>query len=243
MSPAEELIARLRATDAEAIVLIGHRAAVADALASDGRRVLRIGGPGVCETAPSIAINHGTLVREAFRRAFAAGHRRVCMPLRFRKPEMIPVIRGWIAATYAEAGLSHSPAFDAPVIESASPDAMRDCIRGLCRHTPPGCFVMSDHRHWLVVFTLLASLRLRVPEDVSTILLDASQDMNRSFPSQAHFRHPLEAFLPEIRRILRRRDRGVGLPAVPVDPKWVPGVSLGPPVRRVGASVDGAQSE
>ena len=229
MAPPGETVARLRETDAGTLIIMNHRAAVADTLARDGRRVLRIGGPGVCEVAPSMSVSYAALVRGAFRRAFAAGHRRVCMPLWLRKPEMIPVLRGWIAEEYAAAGVTHSPAFDAPEVAAPEASAMHACVRELCRHTPPTCFVLNDQRHWVAVFSALAEKRLRVPDDVSTILLAASAEMEVATPSQAYFRHPIESFVPEIRRILRRRDRGIGMPAVLIEPKWVPGDSLAAP--------------
>lgn len=235
MLPVEETVARLRETDAETLIILNHRAAVADALASDGRRVLRIGGPGVCEIAPAISVNYKSLVQGAFRRAFEAGHRRVCMPLWLRKPEMVPVIREWIAEIYAKHGVSHSPAFDAPHIESEEASELRNCVRELCRHTPPTCIVINDQLHWTAVFTTLASMRLRVPDDMSTIQLAASPEMAIATPSQAHFMHPLDSFVPEIRRILRRRDRGVGLERVLLEPKWIDGESLGEPSRRPSA--------
>lgn len=230
--PVEESLARLRQTKQETVVVMHHHGAIADALVQDGRRVIGLGTASVPKLCPSVAISYEFLVREALRRAFAAGHQRVTLPLWRRKPEVIERVRGYVSAEFAAAGLRHSPAMDCPVLEDHSPEALHRLVRELFRFTPPTALVVHDLPEWLAVQTALASMRKVVPDDVSVLVLAHSREFDYVTPSLAHFSFPVEAYAHEVRNILRKPASHLAGQLVGLLPTWIQGNSLGAPARR-----------
>ncbi len=227
--PPEVLASRLLESPARVIVTANMHAEVADLLAAAGRRVVALGGPGTPVRAPRVSVDHEALVREAFRRAFAAGHTRVSLIIWRRHPDVARRMREWIAAEYARAGLRHAPDFDAPILDDDTPGAVHDCLRQLFRHTPPTALVIHDFPQWVATVTTLCSLRRRVPEDVSTLLLTRTPEIAAATPTQAHFRHPVDAVVGAIRRLLRSPKPPKSPPQLRLAPIWVAGDSLNAP--------------
>ena len=225
-----QVAAEIGASDAEIVLMLDHHSATADLLIDRGRRAIMLGGLGPTGRAPRVSVPIGPLVRAAFRRAFEAGHRRVIMPLWRRTAESDASYRTWIAAAYAEAGLSHRPDFDAPFVASRTPGSLRECLRAIFGTTPPTAIVLQDSWQWFGAIAVLGELRLRVPDDVSTIMLAPMDELEAYLPEQAHFDHALPAYIRQVKRALRAK-RG-GPRVFEVEPVWVPGGTLAPPKRR-----------
>ena len=229
LTPPEVVASRVLALGVRNALVAFLPVEAAEALASAGVRAVMFGG-GYRETCvPVIGTDYPAILRGAFRRAFAAGHTRVCAPVWRKTPGFAARVRALVAEEYARAGLKHSPAFDVPVVESRDPSGMHECVRELFRHTPPTALILHEFPQWMAAASMLAHLRLRVPEEVSTILLLDAPELHSATPTQAHFRQDAPKFVPALREVLLRLERGQPTPPRLIAPVWVPGGSLAPP--------------
>jgi len=225
----EATVERILLSDAGSILLMHQPWGTGAALAAAGRRVVVLGSDGPDSPVPIVAMRFESLIREAFRFAFEASHTRVCYPLWRRRPEIAATMRGWIADEYRRAGLRHSPDFDAPVVDDDSPAAMAACIRSLFRHTPPGALVLQNLPQWLATVQTLSDLRVRVPADVSIVLLSHVRELAASPLAYAHLRYPVPELVSEFRKLMRRLDAGKPGGRTMLEPIREPGASLAPP--------------
>lgn len=202
-------------------------------LLAAGRRLLVVGRRSPGGAAPTVGTDHRVLLAEAFRRVFAAGHKRLSTPVWRKTPAFAAMVREVAAAEYARAGLPRSPEFDTPVIDDPLPGAMHDCVVKLFRITPPTALILHEFPQWMAATSVLSGLRLRVPEEVSTVLLLDAPELRSAHLAQSHFRQDTDRIVAATRTQLRRLHRGEAAPDIWVAPIWVPGATLVPP--RAGA--------
>ena len=226
---AARVTARILDAPQRRIVIMDHRAEVADALADAGRAVVSAGVAGIPGRVSRVGVSHESLIRVALKHIFAAGHRRVSFPIWRKKAEVALAMRGWIADAYRDAGLKHAPDFDAPVIADDSPAGLHACVRALIRHTPPTAFVSSDFFQWQGTFMVLAEAGLRCPRDVSLVSISSSPVWETATPAQTCLRHPVDEIATGVRRALVAAERGAAPTVTLFEPIWVPGASLGTP--------------
>ena len=79
----------------------------------------------------------------------------------------------------------------------------------------------------------LSPLRVRVPEDVSIVLLSHVRELAASPVEYAHLRYPVPTLVAEVRAMLRRMERGKPGGKIILEPEFRPGGSLAAP--RAGA--------
>lgn len=224
----EHVLAHVSASEAGSVLLMHQPWGTGAAVMAQGRRAFVFGSDGPDSPAPRIAMRFESLVRQGVRCAFDAGHTRVCHPVWRRKPEIVADIRRWIAEEYARAGLRHSPEFDAPVVADDTAAGMDTCIRALFRHTPPSALVLQNLTQWMATIHPLSDLRVRVPEDVSIVMLSHVRELDASPLTYAHLRYPVPRLVAEFRKILRRTERGQAGGDIILEPIPVVGASLTP---------------
>ena len=208
------------------IILLDHRAEVADRLTESGRTVVTLNAPGRPTACASVAICHESLVRGALTRCFDAGHTRVSTLLWRRKPEVAANMRRWVREEYAARGLRHHPDFDAPIVLGDSPAELHAGLLALLRHTPPSALILSDYSQWIAALGVLGHLRLRVPEEVSLVCLCASPDWRMSFPAPACFSYPVSRVIRAVKNAFEDAEAGRAPERRMIKPTWVPGGTL-----------------
>ena len=210
-------------------VVLFHPPEVAEHLAEAGLNVVMVGSTGQNTRASRAGVSFEHLVRGAFRQAFALGHSRVCHPIWRRNPELIPLIRGWVADEYARAGLRHSPDFDAPIITRREPAALHDTLRALLRHTPPTALISGTQLQWQATLAILAEARMRVPQDISHLAIFEGTDWEAMPLAQSHFILPVKRLAGTVTRLLEEHDAGKPPRSVLLPPRWSAGQTLAPP--------------
>lgn len=211
------------------VLLFDHRGEIADRLKRFGKTVVGCGLSSISHDTSQVAVGHEILVRQAFRNAFAAGHRRVSFPLWAKEPDTVARIRTWVAGEYAAAGCRHAVEFDAPRVDSPDPRDYHACLRMLLMHTPPTAFIVADIRQWIAMTCVLAESGLRIPHDASVISLSSSPEFDVAMPPPAHFRFPVAKLVKTTLALLAAEERGETSRLQLLEPIWVAGGSLGPP--------------
>lgn len=225
-------IQKIRPSGAEWILLAFYETEVGDTLHREGRRVINLGLRAASRLVPRVAIDAESIYRGAFRHAFAAGHTRVVMPLWRTAPDFREMVGRWVADEYRAAGLAHAPRFDLPAVDEDSVEALHHCIVELFRHTPPTALILLDLPNWIAVSSTLARLRLRIPEDVSVIMLTNIDEIRYTNPALARFQLPRDTHLRVVKRMMAEIEQGLLPESELVAANWVPGPSLAAPPRR-----------
>jgi len=204
---------------------------VSDLLVGAGLKVVALGAHTRPQKSFYIFVNLRDLLCGAFRQAFAMGHRSVCFPIWRCGPERVGFLRERIAEEYASVGLRYSPEFHAPIVEDRSPAALHECLRALLRHTPPSALISDGAEQWLATMAIAAERGKRIPRDLSHICL-RQDELYAALPvSQAHFDFPpAPNMVTQVNRLLAAAKQGKPKKIVPLEPVWISGETLAPPL-------------
>jgi DNA-binding LacI/PurR family transcriptional regulator len=171
-----------------------------------------------------------TLIFDAFRQAHVCGHRLITSPFVGVSFERYESFAEKLKELFGKYDLSFSRHYNLPFVASNDAEEYRAVLNDLFRYTPPTCLILFDLSHYLVVISFFLERGLKIPADVSIILLSDHPLLVDVFPTVAHFRlypddMPLQAF-----RVLQEQMRGLQIHREVVStPIWVPGDSLAPP--------------
>jgi len=158
-----------------------------------------IGGERLdAETGVNIGINLGTILGHCARQLREAGHRRIVMPcwggLR-ELPEFSARILGEALGLDPARLLSEGWVFGAP---ASTPAEHRIRLRRHMDKLRPTAIVTFDWRDHLVAVECAKQAGLRVPQDLSLIVLNPSVDTEWVTPLAAHYRIGQEFFIREV---------------------------------------------
>lgn len=164
----------------------------------------------------------------AFQRAWAAGHRRIVAPMvtpHFYYDKFAAEIK----KEYPGGAKAFSKRYNLPIIESVAATDYIAGLREIFRYTPPTCLILYDVSHYLVVTSFLLEKRLRIPDDISVILLTADPLLDDIIPTIDHctlFTDGMEKPF----NLLKEQMNGLqSSEQISAEPTWVPGGSLAAP--------------
>ncbi|NWK55866.1 LacI family DNA-binding transcriptional regulator [Verrucomicrobiaceae bacterium N1E253] len=179
------------------------------------------------EGVPSMSTSYGHLLMGAFHCAWQAGHQRVTAPL-WNKPAALRQLLGEaLEPAFERAGCSFSLNYHLPSISGTGPEDYGDYLHRAFQHTPPTCLILGNFSQYLMAVSYLMQQGLRIPDDVSVILLSHDTMFDDVLPTIAHFRHPVECTVDRSYDLLVRQIEGESVSGhEEVDPVWVLGDSL-----------------
>lgn len=190
-------------------------------------RIAFLGGVTDGLPVPKFSVSSSQMLGEAYRRLIELGHRRIVTPLCDRAASFSDAMKEAARQQFERAGLPYSPTYTNPERDYLTPDVTRHLLESIFNQTPPTALVLMDWREVLAVFCFLSRLGLKVPGDVSLVLLNEQTDAEWFSPSLARFE-----FQPN--RLVRRLHQwaeGKNLPEskLVIEALWVSGESIGPP--------------
>lgn len=176
---------------------------------------------------PLFAVKSSQMLGEAYRRLIALGHTRIVTPLCDRAASFSDTIKNEARVQHERAGLAYSAAYTNPERDYLTPDVTRNLMDSLFRQAPPTAIVLLDWRELVSVFCFLSRRGLKVPEDVSLVLLNEQTDSDWFSPPLARFRfHPNRM----VRQLTRWAEgKTLSDSKFVIQATWVPGQSIGPP--------------
>lgn len=177
----------LRFSQPHAMVVLGGTPVLAAWAVERGIRTLLLGGDPGNSGVPMVSISVVSMLREAADRLLALGHRRVIMPLCGRLPELAINCR----KAADEINARHGDAVG--IVESpyAGPEVIRDVLRKQWQQKIPDALMFLDWREFVGALGFLNELGIRIPQDVSVIVLTRNTMMDWYTPPISHFEHPV----------------------------------------------------
>lgn len=183
----------LEAGRPDAMVVWSGRPALAKWAKQRGLRTLFLGGATEKQEVTMFAVSSADMVSQAVAELIALGHQRIFLPLCNRPASLVSKVRQAVAQPLRALGVKgqakdwvpESPYEGGEVIEAMVLQALR------AQNRPTG-WIFFDWREFLAAACVFRDFGLKVPEDLSIIVLSSDPAMAWYRPAPAHFRQPLE---------------------------------------------------
>ena len=165
---------------------------------------LYLGGDAGSESIPILGVDASAMVRTAAERLLALGHRRLCLPFCGFSTGFIERQREVLGDCLAAAGLPLVPAYHTPVVGASDPCDFRQTLEAVFAARAPSAFILFDWPQFLSVSGMIHERGLRIPVDVSLILLSEDRHLPWALPRPAHFRFPVGRVAQTVVRWIER---------------------------------------
>jgi len=153
----------------DAWVVAGAEMGLLEMMASAGISLISLGGaehPAI----PCVGLKSGEALRNCTRRLITLGHRRIVLvaPPNWRKPILTPLVKLYLSEL-ADAGIAPS-AYHLPDWDQSAGN-FKFLLQSLFSLTPPTALIVGDYMELIAVMEFLRLRGLRVPEDVSVVVM------------------------------------------------------------------------
>lgn len=216
---------RIRVPDGAPVIALYGRPALAVWAAKWKIRMLFLGGDSGGLPMPLLAVKSTGMVATAYDHLTSLGHWKIVFPLCDRtetyKKNLREVVRVWIEST----GNPYVRAYHNPESAELSPGITLNIFESVFSRDVPTAMVLLDWKELVAAFCFLSRRGLRVPEDVSLVLLNDQMEAQWFTPSLCRFRYPERRLLKGLIQWLEH-----GTLAEPYPPaNFIAGESVAPP--------------
>ncbi|BCU76334.1 substrate-binding domain-containing protein [Luteolibacter sp. LG18] len=212
----------------EPVVALFGRPCLAEWALKRGVRMVFLGGVTDGYEVPVVAVKSAHLLSEAYRKLIALGHKRIVTPLCDRPQSYLDTMKETAKAELEAAGFAYSPAYHTPESDYLRPDVTWSILETLFKRERPTALVLLDWRELVTVTCFLMRIGLRVPEDVSVVLLNDQVNAEWFQPDLARFKFPIARMARRLKAWVEEKwepeDMRMGVAA-----EWVPGESIAAP--------------
>lgn len=202
--------------------------AVRWAVSSDLRAIC-LGGEAREQPILCAAVSLRDMAAAAVKELLAAGHRRIVVPIPPFSENAVATLTSVVAECFRAKGTPFSPAYNTPVLAERTPEALWECLRGVYSVTPPTAFVLMQIVELHLFQSYCLRRGLRIPEDVSVVLLDDDPRLSWVKPEPTRFRYPVRRFIRTVARWLEnfpaKDRRGLTL----LEPEFIKGGTIASP--------------
>jgi hypothetical protein len=153
-------------------------------------RMFFLGGMTGGHPIPLVAVRSSALLEIALSRLVALGHWKVVIPLCDRAESFKQSIRAVSRRLIEAAGHHYVASYHNPESDYLAPDVTARIIESAFASNPPTALVFIDWKELVTAQCVLMRLGLRVPEDVSLILLNDQMEAGWFQPTLCRFRFP-----------------------------------------------------
>lgn len=220
----DESVAAIRP---DAMIGVFGRPVLADWAVASGHRMLFLGGISHRPEVPVYSVKVEELLRPALRRLMEAGHRRICFPLCERADPFSERLSRVVAEEFAAAGLPFSARLHVPITAYSGPDVIASIVtQRLGREGITG-WIFLDWREYVSAQGIFHRAGLKIPDDVSVIVLIGEPVATWSLPTLSRFELPADALARQVLHWLEHpyeTSAGRSFPAT-----WIEGESIAPP--------------
>lgn len=168
------------------------------------------------------------LFAQAFQRAWEAGHRRIVAPL-VTPHFYYDTFAAEVRKKYPGGVKSFSASYNLPAIKNETTKDYMGGLREIFRYTPPTCLILYDVSHYLAASSFLLEKRLRIPDDISVILLTDDPLLADIAPAVAHYALFAGGIEIPFNLLKEQMDGLQSMERMIAEPTWVPGGSLAAP--------------
>ena len=189
-------------------------------------RILFLGGNTNGFPVPMVAVKSSCMAEAALTRLTAQGHWRIVIPLCDRtepfKTDMRETTRAAIEAT----GHSYVRTYHNPESDYLKTDVTWRILESCFAVNPPTAFVFLDWKELVTAHCFLSKMGLRVPQDISLVLLSDQLEAEWFHPKLTRFRFPVRRLVRTMVRWLEDGDANTDLISLPAD--LIEGATIGP---------------
>lgn len=179
---------------------------------------------------PTFIISYSDLLLRAFQHAWKVGHHSISSPLWNAGNSLYEAWATKLDSHFPEGASSFSRRYNLPRFQGETAADYQAALRGLFRYTPPTCLILFDLSHYLEASSFFLREGLRIPEDISVILLSNDPLLADIVPSVAHFVLFSDDMMKQAFHALREQMDGLESHGRTFfTPVWVPGDSLAAP--------------
>ncbi|WP_035605863.1 substrate-binding domain-containing protein [Haloferula sp. BvORR071] len=213
------------------IPLIGvfGRPPLAQWAARHGMRIAFFGGIRTELEVPMVAVKSSLLVQEAVARLTGLGHSRIVMPLCERPPSFRTSLQHAMREQLEAAGTSFVPSYHTPDSDYMTPEVLWRILEGVFSRARPTALVFLDWKEMVTATCLLSKLGLRVPQDISLILLNEQMEADWFIPKLTCFRFPVRRMATILADWVDGKPSSSAGPLAPMGAQFDPGATIAPP--------------
>jgi DNA-binding LacI/PurR family transcriptional regulator len=153
--------------------------------------VVFLGGDRGGEAVPMLALSATRMLRESLERLVGLGHRRICLPLCGRMAGFTARLHRVFAEVLGAAGQPFAPAFHTPEVAGKTPGDLIAVLERIWRVRAPTALVVLDWGEFVAASCFLRDRGVRIPQNLSVVMLGDDPALHWHLPRLAHFQPPL----------------------------------------------------
>jgi DNA-binding LacI/PurR family transcriptional regulator len=141
---------------------------------------------------PMLGVRTSRMVERAMDELLVRGHRSVVLPLWNRPDAFRDRLREVMDDKLRAAGAGFEPARHMPVSPYDDARTMYGTMAEVWESARPTALLLLDWREFVAVSCFLRDQRIRIPDELSVVVLSHQPTMDCHIPSLAHFEHPVK---------------------------------------------------
>ena len=178
--------------DAEtSMIAVFGRPVIAQWAERRGARMLFLGGITQGHSIPTIGLKSSMMVDEAMERLISLGHRQIVLPLCQRPPTFAASLKEVVKQRLEAAGVIYVASYHTPESEYMTPEVTWRMMETAFARTAPTALIFLDWKELVTASCLLSKLGVRIPEDLSVLLLNEQMEAEWFVPKLGCFRFPI----------------------------------------------------
>ena len=184
------------------VIAIYGRAPLAEWASKRNIRMLFLGGSTAGHAISMVAVKSSHMAEDALAKLTALGHTRIVIPLCDRTETFKQAMRETTRRAIETAGAVYVKSYHNPESDYLTPDVTWRILDAVFGTEKPTAFVLLDWKELITVQCYLSQKGLKVPDDISMILLNDPSDAEWFHPQLARFRFPVRRLVGEMEKWL-----------------------------------------
>ena len=174
---------------------------------------------------PFVSFEVTHLLEKAISLAIQHGHRSISILLLPKFKEFDESLRQKTARIFEQHNIPFHPNYNMPLIPHRNAACLTKTIHSLFKISPPSLLIVTEPEHLGTVYSYCMSQGLRIPQDLSTIALFESKEMEWFVPEVTHLKVSTKAMVKKLALYIE------SYPTTPSKPTFLP------PILKKGASL------
>ncbi|RYD58859.1 MAG: GntR family transcriptional regulator [Verrucomicrobiaceae bacterium] len=173
------------------VIAVFGRQPIGEWALKHGVRMIFLGGIIGDLRLPMVGVRSALLAAEAMKQLTAFGHRRIVLPLCDRPPTFAAGLKDAVKAGLENVGVSYVASYHTPESPYQRPEVVWNMLESAMDRAMPTALILLDWKELVTVSCLLTKRGLRIPDDVSVILLNEQMEADWFVPKLSCFRFPV----------------------------------------------------
>jgi len=161
-------------------------------------RILFLGGTTGGLAVSMVAVKSSLIAADALARLTALGHQRIILPLCDRKDSFRLALREVTQQAIESTGGCYVAKYHNPESIYRQPDVIFRILEEAFKTRTPTAFVFIDCDELITALSYFCRIGVRVPDDISLVVLSDSVQLEWFYPSPAHYKFPMRRLVKEM---------------------------------------------